>query len=62
MTEDRQHTAGCEIGEGDMGIVFVAVQSQPIKRKVALKVIKSGADSRQELARLDAERPALLPQ
>ena len=48
-----------QIGEGGMGTVFMAAQSQPIKRKVALKIIKPGMDSRQVLARFEAERQAL---
>lgn len=47
------------LGEGGMGAVFLAVQSQPFKRKVALKIIKPGMDSRQVLARFDAERQTL---
>ena len=48
-----------EIGEGGMGAVWVAEQTQPVKRKVALKLIKAGMDSRQVLARFEAERQAL---
>ena len=48
-----------QIGEGGFGLVFVAEQSQPVKRKVALKVIKPGMDSRQVIARFEAERQAL---
>jgi serine/threonine protein kinase/Tfp pilus assembly protein PilF len=47
------------IGEGGMGTVFMAEQTQPVRRKVALKVIKAGMDSRQVLARFGAERQAL---
>ena len=47
------------LGEGGMGIVYVAEQEQPLRRKVALKVIKPGMDTRQVLARFDAERQAL---
>jgi len=47
------------IGEGGMGTVCLAQQSQPVKRLVALKVIKSGMDSRQVVARFEAERQAL---
>src|SRR5436190_4943108 len=42
-----------------MGTVFMAEQTQPVQRKVALKVIKAGMDSRQVLARFEAERQAL---
>jgi serine/threonine-protein kinase len=48
-----------QIGEGGMGLVFVAEQQHPVRRKVALKVIKPGMDSRQVVARFEAERQAL---
>jgi WD40 repeat protein/serine/threonine protein kinase len=48
-----------QIGEGGMGLVFVAVQQHPVRRKVALKLIKPGMDSRQVVARFEAERQAL---
>jgi WD40 repeat protein/serine/threonine protein kinase len=48
-----------QIGEGGMGVVFMAEQQEPVKRLVALKVIKAGMDSAQILARFDAERQAL---
>src|SRR6516164_2008866 len=48
-----------QIGEGGMGTVFMAEQTQPVQRKVALKVIKPGMDSRQVIARFEAERQAL---
>jgi serine/threonine protein kinase/tetratricopeptide (TPR) repeat protein len=48
-----------QIGEGGMGVVYVAEQTQPVRRKVALKVIKPGMDSRQVVARFEAERQAL---
>jgi serine/threonine protein kinase len=48
-----------QIGEGGMGIVYLAEQSEPVKRQVALKVIKLGMDSRQVVARFEAERQAL---
>ena len=47
------------LGEGGMGSVYVAEQEKPVRRKVALKVVKAGMDSRQVLARFDAERQAL---
>jgi tetratricopeptide (TPR) repeat protein/predicted Ser/Thr protein kinase len=47
------------LGEGGMGTVFVAEQTQPVRRKVALKLIKAGMDSRRVLARFEAERQAL---
>src|SRR5262249_30845264 len=48
-----------QIGEGGMGLVFVAEQQQPVRRKVALKVIKPGMDTKQVIARFEAERQAL---
>jgi WD40 repeat protein/serine/threonine protein kinase len=48
-----------EIGEGGMGSVFMAQQTEPVKRAVAVKVIKAGMDSRAVLARFEAERQAL---
>ncbi|HEV3262925.1 MAG TPA: serine/threonine-protein kinase, partial [Gemmataceae bacterium] len=48
-----------QIGEGGMGVVFMAEQTQPVQRKVALKIIKPGMDSRQVIVRFEAERQAL---
>ncbi len=48
-----------QIGEGGMGLVFVAEQQHPVRRKVALKIIKPGLDSKQVVARFEAERQAL---
>src|SRR5882672_2062622 len=48
-----------KIGEGGMGVVWMAEQTQPVQRKVALKVIKPGMESRQVIARFEAERQAL---
>jgi eukaryotic-like serine/threonine-protein kinase len=48
-----------QIGEGGMGVVWMAEQTQPVQRKVALKVIKPGMDSRQVIGRFEAERQAL---
>src|SRR5262249_49637759 len=50
-----------QIGEGGMGLVFVAEQQQPVRRRVALKVIKPGMDTQQVVARFEAERQALDP-
>jgi serine/threonine protein kinase len=47
------------LGEGGMGTVYMAEQTQPVRRTVALKLIKAGMDSRQVLARFGAERQAL---
>ena len=47
------------LGEGGMGVVWAAEQKQPLRRKVALKVIKPGMDSSQVIARFEAEREAL---
>jgi hypothetical protein len=48
-----------QIGEGGMGLVYMAEQDQPVRRSVALKVIKLGMDTRQVVARFEAERQAL---
>jgi serine/threonine protein kinase/WD40 repeat protein/tetratricopeptide (TPR) repeat protein len=48
-----------QIGEGGFGVVFLAEQSQPVRRKVALKVLKPGMDTRRVVARFEAERQAL---
>src|SRR5438270_14084651 len=48
-----------QIGEGGMGIVYMAEQEQPVRRRVALKIIKPGMDSAQVSARFEAERQAL---
>ena len=48
-----------QIGEGGFGIVFMAEQQEPIRRKVALKILKPGMDTRQVMARFEAERQAL---
>jgi eukaryotic-like serine/threonine-protein kinase len=47
------------IGEGGMGVVYMAEQKEPVKRRVALKIIKPGMDTRQVIARFEAERQAL---
>jgi eukaryotic-like serine/threonine-protein kinase len=48
-----------QIGEGGFGVVFMAEQLEPVRRRVALKVIKPGMDSRQVIGRFEAERQAL---
>jgi serine/threonine protein kinase/tetratricopeptide (TPR) repeat protein len=48
-----------QVGEGGMGTVWMAEQTDPIRRRVAVKVVKEGMDSRQVLARFEAERQAL---
>jgi len=48
-----------ELGEGGMGIVYVAEQFEPVRRKVALKIVKPGMASQQVIARFEAERQAL---
>src|SRR5207302_2352731 len=47
------------IGEGGMGAVWMAQQTEPVKRLVAVKLIKAGMDSKSVLARFEAERQAL---
>ena len=48
-----------QIGEGGFGVVFLAEQQLPVRRKVALKIIKPGMDTREVIARFEAERQAL---
>src|SRR5262245_54513672 len=48
-----------KIGEGGCGVVYVAEQEKPVRRRVALKVIKLGMDTRSVIARFEAERQAL---
>src|SRR5439155_5442979 len=47
------------IGEGGFGTVYVAEQREPVKRRVALKILKLGMDTKQVVARFEAERQAL---
>src|SRR5262245_31821750 len=47
------------IGEGGFGVVFMAEQERPVQRRVALKIVKLGMDTRQVIARFEAERQAL---
>jgi serine/threonine protein kinase len=53
------YTLRQQLGEGGFGVVFMAEQEQPVRRKVALKIIKPGMDSRQVIARFEVERQAL---
>ena len=48
-----------DLGEGGFGAVYLAEQSEPVRRKVALKIIKLGMDTKQVIARFEAERQAL---
>ncbi len=48
-----------QIGEGGFGVVYVAEQEKPVRRKVALKIIKPGMDTKDVVARFEAERQAL---
>ena len=48
-----------QIGEGGCGVVYMAEQAEPVRRRVALKVIKLGMDTRRVIARFEAERQAL---
>ena len=48
-----------KIGEGGFGVVYMAEQIQPVRRKVALKIIKPGMDTKEVIARFEAERQAL---
>ncbi|MFC1765247.1 serine/threonine protein kinase, partial [Planctomycetota bacterium] len=48
-----------QIGEGGMGLVYLAQQQEPVKRQVALKIVKLGMDTRQVVARFEAERQTL---
>jgi Protein kinase domain len=48
-----------QVGEGGFGLVFVAQQTEPVRRKVALKIIKPGMDTKEVIARFEAERQAL---
>lgn len=64
LTEQPGSTVGRykllqKIGEGGFGVVYMAEQEKPVRRRVALKIIKAGMDTRQVIARFEAERQAL---
>ena len=64
ITEKPGDRIGCykllqQIGEGGCGVVYMAEQTEPVRRRVALKVIKLGMDTKQVIARFEAERQAL---
>lgn len=64
VTENEGDTIGPykllqQIGEGGMGVVYMSEQTQPVERRVALKIIRPGMDTRQVIARFEAERQAL---
>jgi non-specific serine/threonine protein kinase/serine/threonine-protein kinase len=48
-----------QIGEGGFGVVWMAEQEEPVRRRVALKIIKLGMDTKEVVARFEAERQAL---
>ena len=58
QTIDKYHLLQ-KLGEGGMGVVYMAEQREPVKRQVAVKVIKPGMDSKSVVARFEAERQAL---
>src|SRR5262249_18167821 len=58
-TATGYYKLGEQIGEGGMGAVWMAQQTEPVKRVVAVKLIKAGMDSKQVIARFEAERQAL---
>jgi len=59
--EDRigKYLLGQKIGEGGCGVVYMAEQEEPVRRRVALKIIKLGMDTKSVIARFEAERQAL---
>ena len=58
-TQIGPYTIREQIGEGGMGVVYVAEQTEPVQRKVAIKIIKPGMDTKEVIARFEAERQAL---
>ena len=58
-TKIGPYTLREQIGEGGFGLVFVAEQQKPVRRKVALKIIKPGMDTKEVIARFESERQAL---
>jgi WD40 repeat protein/serine/threonine protein kinase len=58
-TQIGSYTLIKQIGEGGFGVVFLAEQKKPVRRKVALKIVKLGMDTRQVVSRFEAERQAL---
>jgi WD40 repeat protein/tRNA A-37 threonylcarbamoyl transferase component Bud32 len=58
-TKIGRYTLVQKIGEGGCGVVYMAQQEEPVRRRVALKIIKLGMDTRQVIARFEAERQAL---
>jgi serine/threonine protein kinase len=56
---DRRYKLLQQIGEGGCGVVYMAEQEEPVRRRVALKVIKLGMDTKSVIARFEAERQAL---
>ncbi|HSG73213.1 MAG TPA: serine/threonine-protein kinase, partial [Planctomycetaceae bacterium] len=58
-TQIGPYTIREQLGEGGMGVVYLAEQSVPVRREVALKIIKPGMDSKEVIARFEAERQTL---
>ena len=59
VTQIGPYTIREKIGEGGMGVVYAAEQTEPVQRKVAIKIIKPGMDTKEVIARFEAERQAL---